>query len=47
MPGVMGSAEDDLVEVILEPELFRFNNPPGDLFHKFRVNEKSDDLFDV
>ena len=43
----MSSAEEDLVELILDPELVRFNNPPGDLFHKFRVNEKSDDLVGV
>ena len=38
----MNSTEEDRVELVLDDELFRFNNPPGDLFHKFRVNDNSD-----
>ena len=38
----MSSAEDERVELKLDDELFRFNNPPDDLFHKFLVDDVSD-----
>jgi hypothetical protein len=40
--GVIKSAHDDRVELALLAELLRFKYAAGDLFHKLRVNEKSD-----
>jgi len=38
----MSSAEEERVELKLDDELFRFNNPPDDLFHRFLVDDVSD-----
>jgi hypothetical protein len=39
--GVISSADELLVELLLEPELFRFNSAAGDLFHRLREEERS------
>lgn len=40
--GVINSADELRVELLLEPELFRFRRPAGDLFQRLLVNDNSD-----